>query len=167
MAARNGYDKQLTARFEKLNVAAKPPSGLASNGKPTAKALQPLYPRQLVPRPPLAKKKPNPPTCPKKPTSTYFRKFYALKTEEHSEQRISGDGEAVVDDEVENSGDNSETPSFERLPPDGCFSDIAEEEDYSDGKVDDFDDGEDDILKEFENNFYDDEMDEMEADEGI
>lgn len=165
MAARNGRERPLVARFDKLNIKTKPPTGFTSQGKSSSAAFQAMQPRQFVPRPP-ARTKPTPPISPKK--STYFRKFYAVKTEDTYEQRISGDGEAFVDDDEDNKGINFKIPSFERLPPDGCFSDIAEEDEDADKKNNDFDDDEvEDALGDFGDEFCDDEMDEMEDDEGV
>ena len=164
MAARDLHERGLVSGFDKLNIATKPPSGFVAHGKPSSPNVKPLQPRQLIPHPP-AKKKPTPPTSP--PKSTYFRKFYACKTDESYEQRISGDGEAFNDDD-ESSG--SKYPSFERLPPDGCFSDIAEEDEDADD-IDDNDMGfdaadDEEALHDFDDDFCDDDDDDIEDDDG-
>ena len=58
-------------------------------------------------------------------------KFYAVKKQDgiFDEGRVSGDGESLVNEE---DFEKSRCPSWERMPGDGCISDIAEEDEDSD-----------------------------------
>ena len=92
--------------------------------------------------------KPVPPSEPRSKKSV-VRKFYDVKKQDSfvDEGRISGDGESLENEEYQ---EKSRCPSWERIPGDGCISDIAEEdegveeeEDDDMDKIDDDDDNND------------------------
>ena len=73
-----------------------------------------------------------------------LRKFYDVKKQDSfiDEGRISGDGESLENEEYQ---EKSRCPSWERMPGDGCISDIAEEdEDAEEEEEDDVDENDDD-----------------------
>lgn len=153
MNSNPAWQSNLAASFGELRVTRKPPTGLIrEKAKPLL--LKTETRQKPVPHPPTSPKKspqngdniplniPTPPSVPKT-KSTFQRKFY--KTEEVlSEDRICGDGESCKDDEYV---EKDVIP--ERQPGDGCFSDIAEEDE---DEIDESD-NEDDV--EGDNNFED------------
>ena len=119
--------------------------------------------------------KPVPPSEPRAKKST-VRKFYDVRKQDSfiDEGRISGDGESLENEEYQ---EKSRCPSWERMPGDGCISDIAEEDEGAEeeegddmDKIDDDDDNDDDDNNDFNEGNIDDEdfyeCDEAELDEG-
>lgn len=151
------WQSNLTANFGDLKLNSKPPTGLI---REKAKPLLLKSDGKQRPHPPTSPKKaqqngenqlnkPTPPSIPRS-KNTFQRKFY--KTEEVLyEDRVCGDGESCKDDYYE------KDIVLERQPGDGCFSDIAEEDE------DDVDDSDNDCTVEGEDNFEDEyfECDEM------
>lgn len=106
--------------------------------------------------------KPVPPTEPREKKSM-VRKFYDVKKQENivDEGRVSGDGESL---ENEDFYEKSRCPSWERMPGDGCISDIAEEDEDAEEEDVDMEENDNDdesIEGNFDNDFYEcDELDE-------
>ncbi|XP_031549397.1 tubulin polyglutamylase TTLL4-like isoform X2 [Actinia tenebrosa] len=141
------WESSLIAKFGELKVNSKPPTGLLREKakplllKPESETVNGLIKPNFVPHPPQGPKKatsvPSPPVCSpvKKPTppSTAktkgtFRRKYSKSEEIWYEDRVSGDGEASKDDDIYSEKDSI----LERQPGDGCFSDIAEEDEEDD-----------------------------------
>ena len=148
------FDRTIVNRLDRMQVSsAKPPSGLSRPKsrplllKSTTQAQSIPISTKLVPHPPDSKKtsstpgshatgnmrRPTPPSTPKGKT-LLVRKFYDVRKEDLlDEDRVCGDGE----DSAEHSEAGVPTWEKERLPGDGCFSDIAEEGEDAEGESDD------------------------------
>lgn len=151
MTSNPSWQSGLTASFGELRVTNKPPTGLLrEKAKPLLlknenRQKSVTLPKKTTPNGEnIPCNVPTPPSAPKTKT-TFQRKFY--KTEELIyEDRICGDGESSKDDEY------LEKDQFiERQPGDGCFSDIAEEDedDVDESGNEDADEGENDIEDDF------------------
>lgn len=146
---------QITNELHRLSRAKAPPPVLKTN------SLAPQKSFKFLPHPPQNQRtsglqgagnkrtegknvKPVPPAGPRVQKST-VRKFYAVKKQDSfiDEGRISGDGESLENEEYH---EKSRCPSWERMPGDGCISDIAEEDedDKDDDDIDKTDDDYDD-----------------------
>ena len=172
---------QITNQLQRLSRAKAPPPVLKTN------SLAPQKSFKFLPHPPQNQRtsglqgagnkrtegknvKPVPPAGPRVQKST-VRKFYDVKKQDSfiDEGRISGDGESLENEEYH---EKSRCPSWERMPGDGCISDIAEEdEDTEEGDVvdktdDDDDDDEDDNNDFNEETLYDDFYECDDLDEG-
>lgn len=114
----HGIAPQKTFRFIPHPPPNHRPGGLQSNAKATGKNI-----------------KPTPPAVPRTKRST-VRKFYDVKKQDSfiDEGRISGDGESLDNEEYH---EKSSCPSWERMPGDGCISDIAEEDEDAEEENDD------------------------------
>lgn len=101
------------------------PSGLQGNARAEGKNIKPVPPAE-----PRAKK-------------STVRKFYDVKKQDSfiDEGRISGDGESLENEEYY---EKSRCPSWERMPGDGCISDIAEEDEDAEEEDDDVEENDDD-----------------------
>lgn len=167
---------QITDQLCRLSRAKAPPPVLKTN------SIAPQKSFKFLPHPPQNQRtsgpqaqgnartegksvKPVPPSEPRAKKST-VRKFYDVKKQDSfiDEGRISGDGESLENEEYQ---EKSRCPSWERMPGDGCISDIAEEdedveeeEDDMD-KIDDDDDNNDFNEGNIDDDFYEcDELDE-------
>ena len=108
--------------------------------------------------------KPAPPTEPRG-KNYMVRKFYDVRKKDSvvDESRVSGDGESLENEEFY---EKLRCPSWERMPGDGCISDIAEEDEDAeeeDGDMDenDDDDDEESVEDNYDNDFYEcDDLDE-------
>ena len=184
MYSKSQLEKVLSSRLSGLQVSNQS-SGLyrAKATPPVLKthSIAPQKSLQFVPHPPQNHRpvgfqsttraerkgiKPVPPSEPKA-KKTAVRKFYDVKKQDSitDEGRVSGDGESLENEEYY---EKSRCPSWERVPGDGCFSDIAEEdedaeEENCDLEENDKDDDEDEFV---EDNFDDDLYDCEELDEG-
>ena len=169
---------QITDQLCRLSRAKAPPPVLKTN------SIAPQKSFKFLPHPPQNQRasglqsqgnsraegknvKPVPPAAPraKKPT---VRKFYDVRKQDSfiDEGRISGDGESLENEEYQ---EKSRCPSWERMPGDGCISDIAEEdEDIEEDDMDENDDDDDEDNNDFnEGNIDDDDFYECdELDEG-
>lgn len=149
---------QITNQLQRLSRAKAPPPVLKTN------SLAPQKSFKFLPHPPQNQRtsglqgagnkrtegknvKPVLPAGPRVQKST-VRKFYDVKKQDSfiDEGRISGDGESLENEEYH---EKSRCPSWERMPGDGCISDIAEEDEDTEeddvvDKTDDDDDDEDD-----------------------
>ena len=107
---------------------------------------------------------PVPPTAPKAKKAA-VRKFYDVKKQDSiiDEGRVSGDGESLENEEC---FEKSRCPSWERMPGDGCISDIAEEDEDADEEKFDLEENDDDDDEFVEDNFDEDYFDCDELDEG-
>lgn len=176
MAARSDFDKTIVNRFDRMQITnAKPPTGLSRHKsrpfllKSTQAKTIPIS-TKIVPHPPHTKKhtsspnfhfssikKPAPPNTPKSKIML-VRKFYDVKKEGLvDEGRVSGDGESCT--ECNEGG----LPycERERVPGDGCFSDIAEEDEEGEVDDDNFVAEEDEGIEDLDDDFYEcDELDE-------
>lgn len=108
-----------------------------------------------------------PPLPPSEPKSrkTAVRKFYDIKKQENiiDEGRISGDGESLENEEY---FEKSRCPSWERMPGDGCISDIAEEDEEAEEENSDLEENDSENDVDAECNDDDDFDDFEELDEG-
>lgn len=145
---------QITDQLCRLSRAKAPPPVLKTN------SIAPRKSFKFLPHPPQNQRtsgiqsqgnsrpdgkniKPAPPAMPRAKKST-LRKFYDVKKQDSfiDEGRISGDGESLENEEYQ---EKSRCPSWERMPGDGCISDIAEEdEDAEEEEEDDVDENDDD-----------------------
>lgn len=167
---------QITNQLSGLSRAKAPPPVLKSH------SIAPQKSFKFIPHPPPNHKpvglqsstgaagknvKPTPPVEPRAKKST-VRKFYDVRKQDSliDEGRISGDGESLENEEYQ---EKSRCPSWERMPGDGCISDIAEEDEDAEEENDDVeedndaDDGDGNELIEgnFDNDYYEyDELDE-------
>lgn len=108
-----------------------------------------------------------PPLPPSEPKSrkTAVRKFYDVKKQENivDEGRVSGDGESLENEEY---FEKSRCPSWERMPGDGCISDIAEEDEEAEEENSDLEENDSENDVDAECNDDDDFYDCEELDEG-
>lgn len=168
---------QITNQLSGLSRAKAPPPVLKSH------SIAPQKSFKFIPHPPPNHRpvglqsstgatgkniKPTPPGEPRAKRST-VRKFYDVKKQDSfiDEGRISGDGESLENEEYH---EKSRCPSWERMPGDGCISDIAEEDEDAEEENDDMEedndaddgDGNDEFIEgNFGNDFYEcDELDE-------
>ncbi|KAJ7318897.1 Tubulin polyglutamylase ttll4 [Desmophyllum pertusum] len=163
---------QITNQLSGLSRAKAPPPVLKSHSIVPQKSLK------FIPHPPQKGRpvglqsgtgaegksiKPVPPAEPraKRPS---VRKFYDVRKQDGviDESRICGDGESLENEEYY---EKSRCPSWERIPGDGCISDIAEEdedaEEENDEAEENDDDDDDDEDGNCDNDFYEcDELDE-------
>ncbi|XP_068716224.1 tubulin monoglutamylase TTLL4-like [Montipora foliosa] len=144
MTSRTPSEKSLSSRLNHMQIS-KQPSGLcrAKATPPVLKAhfMSSQKDPKFVPYPPqkarpVATKstslvarndvRPVPPTQPKT-KKRLVRKFYDIHKQDGIiyEGRVSGDGESLDNEEF---FEKSRCPSWERMPGDGCISDIAEED---------------------------------------
>lgn len=148
MNSRTPFEKSLSSKLSNLQIS-KQSSGL-SRAKATPLVLKTHLSSsqkdlKFVPHPPqrcrpvvgnstsrINRKgiRPVPPSQPKSRKGQVC-KFYAVKKQDGmiDEGRVSGDGESLVNEE---DFEKSRCPSWERMPGDGCISDIAEEDEDSD-----------------------------------
>jgi hypothetical protein len=148
MNAKPHWKSGLAAKFGELRVNSKPPTGLLREKarplllKSESDPLNGLVKPSFVPHPPQAPKKtasvpsspvrsqviknPTPPSTPK---NRNISKRKLFKSEDlWDEDRVCGDGEACKADDIYSEKDII----LERQPGDGCFSDIAEEDEECD-----------------------------------
>ena len=144
---------QITDQLCRLSRAKAPPPVLKTN------SIAPRKSFKFLPHPPQNQRtsglqsqgnsrpdgkniKPAPPAMPQAKKST-LRKFYDVKKQDSfiDEGRISGDGESLENEEYQ---EKSRCPSWERMPGDGCISDIAEEDEDAEEEEDDVDESDDD-----------------------
>lgn len=171
---------QITDQLCRLSRAKAPPPVLKTN------SIAPQKSFKFLPHPPQNQRtsgpqaqgnartecksvKPVPPSEPRAKKST-VRKFYDVKKQDSfiDEGRISGDGESLENEEYQ---EKSRCPSWERMPGDGCISDIAEEdedveEEEEEDDMDKIDDDDDDNNDFNEGNIDDDFYECDELDEG-
>ncbi|KAK3748193.1 hypothetical protein QZH41_012997 [Actinostola sp. cb2023] len=152
------WQSNLAARFGELRVNSKPPTGLVrekakplllvktdadtlgrSDTKPKPIPHPPQTPKTISPDNCSPAKKPTPPSTPKCGT-TFQRKFYKSEELLYDEDRVCGDGESCKDDEY-----IDKDVILERQPGDGCFSDIAEEDEDDESDDDAAVEGEDNL----------------------
>ncbi|KAK2570041.1 Tubulin monoglutamylase TTLL4 [Acropora cervicornis] len=148
MNSKTPFEKSLSSKLSNLQIS-KQSSGL-SRAKATPLVLKAHLSSsqkdlKFVPHPPqrcrpvvgnstsrINRKgiRPVPPSQPKSRKGQVC-KFYAVKKQDGiiDEGRVSGDGESLVNEE---DFEKSRCPSWERMPGDGCISDIAEEDEDSD-----------------------------------
>ena len=144
---------QITDQLCRLSRAKAPPPVLKTN------SIAPQKSFKFLPHPPQNQRtsglqsqgnsraegknvKPVPPAAPRAKKSI-VRKFYDVKKQDSfiDEGRISGDGESLDNEEYQ---EKSRCPSWERMPGDGCISDIAEEDEDAEEEEDDMDENDDD-----------------------
>lgn len=164
---------QITNHLSKLSRAKATPPVLKS---------QPISPQKsfkFMPHPPQNRKsvgfqnsrrtddqniKLAPPTEPRG-KNYMVRKFYDVRKKDSNvdESRVSGDGESLENEEFY---EKSRCPSWERMPGDGCISDIAEEDEDAEEEDDDMEENDDDdddesVEDNYDNDFYEcDDLDE-------
>ena len=144
MAAKSDFEKVLSSRLNRIQINHQP-MGL-SRAKVTPPVLQthtiiPARAFKFVPHPPKSRKpisvslnntrsdnknKLTSVPHPRKKKTT-LKKFYDVKKQMSiaEEGRVRGDGESFENDEF---FEKSSWPSWERMPGDGCVSDIAEDD---------------------------------------
>ena len=144
---------QITDQLCRLSRAKAPPPVLKTN------SIAPQESFKFLPHPPQNQRtsglqrqgnartegrnvKPVPPAEPRAKKST-VRKFYDVKKQDSfiDEGRISGDGESLENEEYQ---EKSRCPSWERMPGDGCISDIAEEDEDAEEEDDNIDESDND-----------------------
>lgn len=110
--------------------------------------------------------RPVPPSQPKSRKGQVC-KFYDVKKQDRiiDEGRVSGDGESLVNEE---DFEKSRCPSWERMPGDGCISDIAEEDEDNDNEGESNDNCDEEVIDEENESEFDenDDDDYDELDEG-
>ena len=165
---------QITNQLSGLSRAKAPPPVLKSHSIVPQKSLK------FIPHPPQKGRpvglqsgtgaegksiKPVPPAEPraKRPS---VRKFYDVRKQDGviDESRICGDGESLENEEYY---EKSRCPSWERIPGDGCISDIAEEDEDAEEENDEAEENDDDDDEDgnCDNDFYEcDELDEGKVD---
>lgn len=180
MNSRSHLENSLSSRLSGLQIT-KQSSGLcrAKATPPVLKthAVSPQRDLKFMPNPPQNQRpvaiqgtlraerrgvRPMLPTQPKAKKGA-VRKFYDVRKQDGviDEGRVSGDGESLENEEYL---EKSRCPSLERMPGDGCISDIAEEDEEAEEQDCDGEDDEDDELA--EGNVDDDYYDCEELDEG-
>lgn len=177
MIPRSQLEKTLSGRLSGMQITANQSSGLyRAKATPPVLKSHPIPPQKslkFIPHPPQNRRpagtqhtaraerngfKPGPPTEPKVKKSA-VKKFYDVKKQDNviNEGRVSGDGESLENEEYY---EKSRCPSWERMPGDGCISDIAEEdedaeEENCDLEENDNDDDDDCVEGNFEDDYYD------------
>lgn len=183
MNSRSQVEQAVSSRLSGLQISSTQSSGLYR-----AKATPPVLKThsgtsqkatKFIPHPPhrpvgiqrtparMEGKGVKPPLPPSEPKSrkTAVRKFYDIKKQENiiDEGRISGDGESLENEEY---FEKSRCPSWERMPGDGCISDIAEEDEEAEEENSDLEENDSENDVDAECNDDDDFDDCEELDEG-
>ena len=183
MNSRSHLEKTLSAKLSGMQITHES-SGL-SRAKATPPVLKthsisPQKSFKFIPHPPQNHRpvgiqwssraegkgvKPVPPGEPKAKKGA-VRKFYDVRKQDSivDEGRVSGDGESLENEEYY---EKSRCPSWERMPGDGCISDIAEEDEDAEDENCDLEENDNDDDEEFVEGNVDDEYDDCdELDEG-
>jgi len=183
MNSRSHLEKTLSAKLSGMQITHQS-SGL-SRAKATPPVLKthsisPQKSFKFIPHPPQNHRpvgiqrssraegkgvKPVPPSEPKAKKGA-VRKFCDVRKQDSivDEGRVSGDGESLENEEYY---EKSRCPSWERMPGDGCISDIAEEDEDAEDENCDLEENDNDDDEEFVEGNVDDEYDDCdELDEG-
>ena len=186
MNSREQLEKALSSKLNGIQITNQLSRLSRAKATPPVLKTQPIRPQKsfrFIPHPPQNRKsvgfqnsrgadskhiKPVPPTEPHGKKSM-VRKFYDVRKLDSivDESRVSGDGESLDNEEFY---EKSRCPSWERMPGDGCISDIAEEDedveedgDLEENDDDDDNDNDESVEGNYDNDFY--ECDDL--DEGI
>ena len=183
MNSRSQVEQAMSSRLSGLQISSNQSSGLyrAKATPPVLKTHSGTLQKatKFIPHPPhrpvgiqrtptrMEGKGVKPPLPPSEPKSrkTAVRKFYDIKKQENiiDEGRVSGDGESLENEEY---FEKSRCPSWERMPGDGCISDIAEEDEEAEEENSDLEENDSENDVDAECNDDDDFDDCEELDEG-